>query len=413
MKKLVIVGGGASGIFCAVNAARMSPALEVIVLEKSSKLLSKVKVSGGGRCNVTHDAEDVSELLNAYPRGKNFVRKTLHVFSNKHTVLWFHERGVELKIESDGRMFPVSNDSQTIIDCLMHEANKYGVKILTNAFVKKITRDHTGFTIEYELNGSGKMHTSDYIAVATGGSPKAEGFTWLTELGIGIEMPVPSLFTFNIQEKKLHALMGLAATNAIVRIPSLKLHEQGPVLITHWGLSGPAILKLSSKAAVDLFKMNYAFEVRVNWFGEQHESSMLEILKEFKISLSRLLVANKNPFGFPSRLWLYLLDRAEIDPMKNWSDLPIASVNQLARIITSDIYSVSGKTTFKDEFVTAGGISLNQIDPSTMESKIIPGLYFMGEVMNVDGITGGYNFQHAWSSGWIAAKAIAENDLVE
>ncbi len=406
MNRLVIIGGGASGIFCAVNVARICKDLEVVVLEKSSKLLSKVKVSGGGRCNVTHFADEISELLDAYPRGKHFMRKTLHVFSNKHTEEWFEERGVSLKVEEDGRMFPKTDNSQTIIDCLLEEAAKYKVQIITNAAVKSIGKIDNNFTIEFEKNGSGTQINCLYVAVATGGSPKAEGFTWLAPLGIEFDNPVPSLFTFNIQEKELHALMGLAATDALVKIPVLKIQEQGPVLITHWGLSGPAVLKLSSKAAVELNGLDYNFELKMNWFAGQHESSMLESFKKYRISFSKTLISNKNPLGLPSRLWVYLLNRSGIDHFKNWSDVSTVLINRLSRTISNDSYIVSGKTTFKEEFVTAGGIKLSQIDPATMESKVVPGMYFMGEVMNVDGITGGYNFQHAWSSGWIAANAI-------
>ena len=407
MKKLIIIGGGASGIFCAVNAARLCSDLEVLVLEKSSKLLSKVKVSGGGRCNVTHDADDISSLLEAYPRGKNFMRKTLYAFSNKDTEQWFEDRGVPLHVEADGRMFPKTNDSQTIIDCLLREANTYGVKISTEASVKSIEKQGSTFHLIVEMKGIEQKLTCSYLAIATGGSPKIDGFNWLMNLGIEVDPPVPSLFTFNIQEKNLHALMGLSAPDVMVRIPALKLQEQGPILITHWGLSGPAVLKLSSKAAVELNEMKYAFDVKVNWFASLHESAMLDALKEYRITMSKTVISNKNPFGFPSRLWGYLLTRAGVDVMKTWSDVSTSIINQLSRTISSDTYTVSGKTTFKDEFVTAGGVKLNQINASTMECKHVPGLFFMGEVMNVDGITGGYNFQHAWSSGWIAANAIA------
>lgn len=407
MKTAVIIGGGASGIFCAVNLARMRKDMRVIVLEKSSKLLAKVKVSGGGRCNVTHAAEDVSALLDAYPRGKNFMRKTLHVFSNKDTEQWFNERNVELKTELDGRMFPVSNDSQTIIDCLLHDAHIYKVDIQTNAAVKAIQKDEQSFRIEYEAHHKTLQIHSDFVAIATGGSPKLEGFDWLKKLGVAIDAPVPSLFTFNIHENELHTLMGLSAPRAIVKIPSLKIQEEGPLLITHWGMSGPAILKLSSKAAVDLNQMDYQFELKVNWFAEHHESAMLDALKLYRVSMAKTIIENKNPFGLPSRLWVYLLKRAGVDHSKQWADVPTVLINQLSRTLSSDTYRVSGKTTFKDEFVTAGGVGLNQVNAATMECKTIPGMYFMGEVMNVDGITGGYNFQHAWSSGWIAAKAIA------
>jgi predicted Rossmann fold flavoprotein len=405
-QKLIVIGGGASGFFCAVNAARLHPHLEVILLEKSSKLLSKVKVSGGGRCNVTHQSDEVADMLHAYPRGMRLIKKTLHQFSPNDTVQWFEERGVKLKVEEDGRLFPISNSSQSVIDCLMQEAKQYNVVIKTNTDVAVIQQNNTQFelTVKKE-NGVGEQLTADLVVVATGGHPKLSGFDWLMALGHKVSTPVPSLFTFNIPDKRLHELMGIAVKHAVVKIPVLKAAEEGPVLITHWGLSGPAVLKLSSRCARELHDLDYTFDVVVNWFPEYHESAALEYLKSAK-QFTKGLVSTKPLTGLVSRLWNYLLNRSGITNATHWGELTHAQMVALSKTLCHDVYQAKGKTTFKEEFVTAGGISLQEIDANTMESKIIKGLYFAGEVMDVDGITGGYNFQHAWTSGWIVANSI-------
>ncbi len=406
-KKLIVVGGGASGFFCAVNAARLDSSLEVVILEKSAKLLSKVRISGGGRCNVTHASTIVDDMLDAYPRGRNFMRKTLHKFSSTDTVNWFAERGVALKTEQDGRMFPITDQSQTIINCLMTEAEQYHVNIVMQADVVSIHKDQECFTLSVAIAGRAPTdEKADLVCIAAGGHPKLSGFDWLGETGHSIEAPVPSLFTFNIPDKHLHALMGVSSKHALVKIPSLKLQETGPVLITHWGLSGPAVLKLSSRAARELNAAEYGFEVRLNWVPDSHESMMLEALKKIKAA-ARNAIGSKNNVDLSARLWNYLLLKSGINPETIWPDIPQQALVRLSQSLCNDPYRVSGKTTFKEEFVTAGGIKLDEINPLTMESKKMEGLYFAGEVMNVDGITGGYNFQHAWSSGWIAANAIA------
>ena len=410
-KKLIVVGGGASGFFCAVNAARLDSSLEVVILEKSAKLLSKVRISGGGRCNVTHASTMVYDMLDAYPRGRNFIRKTLHQFSSNDTVKWFAERGVTLKTEQDGRMFPVSDQSQTIINCLMAEAEQYSVNIVMQADVISIHKDQEGFKLSVMISGrSAVVEKADFVCIAAGGHPKLSGFDWLGKTGHSIETPVPSLFTFNIPDKHLHALMGVSSKHAMVKIPSLKLQETGPVLITHWGLSGPAVLKLSSRAARELNAADYGFEVRLNWVPDSHESMMLEALKKVKAA-ARYTIGSKNNFDLSARLWNYLLIKSDIDPETIWPNIPQQALVRLSQSLCNDPYRVSGKTTFKEEFVTAGGIKLDEINSLTMESKKMAGLFLAGEVMNVDGITGGYNFQHAWSSGWIAAKTIASKTI--
>jgi predicted Rossmann fold flavoprotein len=405
-QKLIVIGGGASGFFCAVNAARLHPNLEVILLEKSSKLLSKVKVSGGGRCNVTHQSDEVADMLHAYPRGMRLIKKTLHQFSPNDTVQWFEERGVKLKVEEDGRLFPVTNSSQSVIDCLLREAELYNVVIQTNTDVTAIHHNNMQFQLDIKKeNGGVEQLIADLLVVATGGHPKLSGFDWLAALGHTVSAPVPSLFTFNIPDKRLHELMGIAVKKAVVKIPVLKVAEEGPVLITHWGLSGPAVLKISSRCARELHELDYTFDVVVNWFPEYHESAALDYLKSAK-QFTKGLVSSKPLSGIVSRLWVYLLQRSGIDAATHWGELTHTQMVALSKTLCNDLYQAKGKTTFKEEFVTAGGISLQEIDANTMESKKIKGLYFAGEVMDVDGITGGYNFQHAWTSGWIVANSI-------
>jgi len=404
-KTLLVVGGGAAGFFCAINAARMSPSLKVIIVEKTNKLLSKVKVSGGGRCNVTHASNEVGDLLGAYPRGKNFMRKTLHQFSPKDTIDWFAQRGVVLKTESDGRLFPTTNNSQTIIDCFLKEAAKYNVDIQLQTTVTTISKLENGFEVMLQKNKPTSIH-ADYLCLATGGFSKIESFEFISKLGMNIVPPVPSLFTFNIDDKMLHQLMGVSVELASVKIPRLKMEQEGPLLITHWGLSGPAVLKLSSYAAIELHQLNYDVEVLVNWCPDYNESSMLEKLKNEKV-IQRGFIQVKNQFGLSNRLWEYLLNKSDIQFHSYWNDIPQKKLVQLSKVLCGDAYHVKGKTTFKEEFVTAGGVDISEIDPLSMQSKRHKNLFFAGELINIDGITGGYNFQHAWSSGMIAARAIA------
>lgn len=402
-KHLLVTGGGAAGFFCAVNAARMNPQLKVILVEKTGKLLSKVKVSGGGRCNVTHACFEIGEMSKKYPRGANFVKKAFHQFFTTDTIEWFKERGVELKTEGDGRMFPVTNSSQTIIDCLLNEARLYGVEILMNTEVKKIVVDQAKFTIQFSNQ---KIFQADFVCIASGGYPKSSMFQWLTKLGHTVEEPVPSLFTFNIPGHPIRELMGVSVGNARVRIAGSKLEQEGPLLITHWGLSGPAILKLSAWGARELAAKNYTFKILVNWLPEYNEQQMAERFQTLRFEIATQKVVNKNPVGLPQRLWEFMLEQTAINKELRWADLPSKEVNKLIKSLCNCEFEVKGKTTFKEEFVTAGGIKLNEIDANTMMSKKVPGLYFAGEVMDVDGVTGGFNFQHAWTSGWVAAKAI-------
>lgn len=404
-KHLVVIGGGAAGFFCAVNAARMNPALKVTITEKTNKLLSKVKVSGGGRCNVTHACFDIADMSESYPRGRHFVKKAFHQFFTTDTIQWFEERGVKLKAEKDGRMFPMTDSSQTIIDCLMREADKYGVEVMMQAEVKKISVINGKWSIR--LSDS-RLLTSDYTCIASGGYPKSSMFEWLKEIGHTIEEPVPSLFTFNLPGHPVTKLMGVSVEKAKVKITGTKLDEQGPLLITHWGMSGPVILRLSAWGARDLAICNWRFTILVNWLPDFNEQSVREKFQQLRIEHASLKVENKNTFGLPSRLWEFLAEQSGVKQEWRWADLPSAVQNRFIKNLCTYTCEVKGKTTFKEEFVTAGGIKLSEIDANTMMSKKIPNLFFAGEVMDVDGITGGFNFQHAWTSGFIAAKSITE-----
>jgi predicted Rossmann fold flavoprotein len=401
--RLIVIGGGAAGFFCAVNAARLNRSLQVMIVEKTSKLLSKVRISGGGRCNVTHACFSIEEMAKKYPRGSNFVKKTFHEFFTRDTIHWFAERGVQLKTEEDGRMFPVSDSSETIIRCLLDEADKYDVGIKLNREVKKISRIGELWNVEY---ANGEKEQANYLCVASGGYPKSTMFEWLRETGHHIEDPVPSLFTFNIPGSPITSLMGIS-TDAKVKIQGTKFSEEGAMLITHWGMSGPAVLKLSARAARDLHEKNYRFSVVVNWCPKGSEHTLRERFAVLREENGSQRVMARNQFGLPQRLWEHLCAVANVDVETRWADLPSAKQNALIRNVCAHELKVEGKTTYKEEFVTAGGIRLSEVDHSVMESRLQRGLFFAGEILDVDGVTGGFNFQHAWTSAWIAAKALA------
>ncbi|PZR28400.1 MAG: aminoacetone oxidase family FAD-binding enzyme [Citrobacter freundii] len=407
-RKLIVIGGGAAGFFCAVNAARMDPSLKVTIVEKSSKLLSKVKVSGGGRCNVTHACFEISEMVKKYPRGGNFVKKTFHQFFTTDTIEWFKERGVKLKAEQDGRMFPVTDSSQTIIDCLLREANKHNVEILMNKEIRSVKHQGDKWIL---TAANDQQIEADHVCISCGGYPKASMFDWIKASGHTISDPVPSLFTFNIPKHPITKLMGISVPHARVKVIGKKLEQEGPVLITHWGLSGPAVLKLSAWGARELAAVNWQFAIQLNWLPEHNEQTLRDLLQSLRSEIASSKIINKNPFGLPSRLWEYLLEESVIKPEWRWADLPAKSQNQLIKLLVSAEFSVSGKTTFKEEFVTAGGVNLSEVDPNTMMSRKQPSLFFAGEILDVDGVTGGFNFQHAWTSGFIAAKSIAAVSL--
>lgn len=398
--RFIVIGGGAAGVFAACNAAALYPSMEVILLEQSSALLSKVKVSGGGRCNITHHCHDIGEMIKNYPRGKNFLKKSFHEFFTTDTIEWFEARGVKIKAEEDGRMFPVTDDSQTVINALIKELNLHRVKVY---FRKKVVSINKSKKWEVECLNNEKF-TADFVCVACGGLNKLQMFDFLKSTGHSIVPPVPSLFTFNFQPHPLKELMGVAVAHARVSIPFLKKEEYGPVLITHWGVSGPAVLKLSAFAARELYEIGYEFSVRINWCGEMKEQELRSLLQNIREISPQAHVENKLVVNLPSRLWKLQCQRSGIPDSMRYADLPTATANRLIRHLLLDEYPVKGKTTFKEEFVTAGGVSLKEINPLTMESRLQPGLFFAGEVMDVDGVTGGFNFQHAWTSGFIAGR---------
>ena len=403
--RLIVIGGGAAGFFCAVNAARMNPSLEVIIVEKTRKLLSKVRISGGGRCNVTHACFSIPEMVKKYPRGGNFVKKTFHQFFTEDTISWFLERGVRLKTEHDGRMFPVTDSSETIIDCLLRETDWHRVEVRLNTEVKKISREKNKWRIAF---ANDEESYADFICVACGGYPKASMFEWLTETGHSFEPPVPSLFTFNMPGNNITQLMGVT-TLAKVKIRGTKLEEEGSVLITHWGLSGPSVLKLSARAARELYELNYRFIVILNWCPSFNEHTLKDKMIEMRGAHPTQKIYNGNVFGLPQRLWEYMCTLSDIDNNLRWSDLTSVKQNMMVKNICPNEMKVEGKTTYKEEFVTAGGIRLTEVDPATMQSRKAKGLFFAGEILDVDGVTGGFNFQHAWTSGWIAAKSISSS----
>jgi len=395
---VVIVGGGAAGIFAAINVANNNPNLKVVVLEKTGQLLAKVKISGGGRCNVTHACFEPKELIKFYPRGAKELLGAFHQFQPGDVINWFSERNVELKIEDDGRMFPTTDNSQTIIDCFLGELNRLNIAIELQTKVENITK--TGNLFSVTTNQKSLMCKK--IILTTGGFNKAENYQFITKLGHTIEPPVPSLFTFNLPKHSILNLQGIVA-DVEIKIVDTKFSESGPLLITHWGFSGPAVLKLSAWAARYLAEKNYEFEVEINWLPIINEEELMQALQELKTEFSTKKIVNAFNFNLPNKLKSYLIAKAEINENLKWADVSKKQLQRLVDVLLKDNYISKGKTTFKQEFVTCGGIKLNEVNFKTMESKFIPNLYFAGETLNIDALTGGFNFQSAWTTAWIAA----------
>lgn len=400
---LIVIGGGAAGFFGAINAASLNPKLRILILEKSNKLLAKVRISGGGRCNVTHHEFKPAALAKHYPRGRSFIKRVTNHFGVEDTVEWFKARGVDLKVEDDGRMFPTSDRSATIINCFLREVETYRIEIKRDYEVIKLNPNQNGF----EVSTSAGAYQGNKVLVTIGGHPQFKRYQWLEELGLEIIKPIPSLFTFNSQEKKFADLMGLSVSDASVKIEGTKYEARGPVLITHWGLSGPAVIRLSAWAAEHLFAANYELKVLVNWLGEQNEAEVRNHLFEVKQSKPSARVSNTTIGQLPLRLWNRLCDQAGINAGQTWNAASHKQLNRLVEQLVRCPFQIRGKTTFKEEFVTCGGVDLSEVDPNTMEWKKYPGLYFAGEVLNVDGETGGFNFQAAWSTAFVAATSIA------
>lgn len=366
--------------------------------------MQKVKVSGGGRCNVTHACYDVSELIKRYPRGAALLKRTLHQFGPQDTVEWFKQRGVSIKEEADGRMFPVSDDSQTIIDCIWSAMMRAGVQVRFGRGVKDVVKTEDGWQLRFD---DASTYDCDKVLLACGSIQKPEQWPWLTRLGHTIQPPAPSLFTFNLPGNPITQLMGVSVPDVTVKLAGIKGAQHGPILITHWGLSGPAVLKTSAWAARALQERKYECTVLVNWLKDVSESEVQEQFQDLRQVQGKQLLNSKNPFGLPRRLWEFFLQRAGVPEHMRWGDLPAALRQKLITSLVADAYQMKGKTTFKEEFVTCGGVTISEINAQTMESRLAPGLFFAGEALDVDGITGGYNFQHAWSGGWIAAKGMA------
>ena len=400
--KISIIGGGAAGFFAAIAAKENYPESSVTIFEKSQKLLAKVKISGGGRCNVTNGTTSIDELSYAYPRGQKHLKNAFHSFNNIDVMKWFEARGVPLVTQDDNCVFPKSQNSQSIIDCFLKEAKRLQIKIEIGKGVKSLEAIKEQTQLSFGDNYSSELF--DKVIITTGGSPKKKGLEWLEDLGHKIEEPVPSLFTFNMPDETITELMGIVVENAIVRIQGTKLKSEGPILITHWGMSGPAILKASAFGARLLNEMGYNFKVQINWVNEMNNETVYNELKNIIETHMNKKLYNIRPFYIPERLWHFLLKKSDFSKETIWGQLGKKNLNKLTNILTNDEYSVKGKTTFKEEFVTCGGISLDSIDMKTMQSKVIPNLYFAGELMDIDGITGGYNFQAAWTTGYIAGK---------
>ncbi|GGC84321.1 flavoprotein [Flavobacterium lutivivi] len=397
--EILIVGGGAAGFFTAINIAEKNPKLKIAILERGKTVLEKVRISGGGRCNVTHAEFIPKELAKNYPRGEKELLGPFHQFCSGDTIEWFANRGVELKIEDDGRMFPVSDSSQTIIDCFLNEVKRLKIDVLTSQSVQSIYQGNDYWKVETNH----ETFSCQKLIMTTGSNPKI--WEMLEKLGHKIVSPVPSLFTFNIKDNRIKDLMGISAF-AKVKVKGSKLEASGPLLITHWGMSGPGILRLSAWGANFLAEKKYQFTIQVNWLHETSFEDALEQLKELKQEHSKKIVSKKSPFDFPNRLWESITIASGIPLDVKWADISKKQLTALANQLTNAEFQVNGKSTFKEEFVTAGGIDLKEINFKTMESKLFPNLYFAGEIVNIDAITGGFNFQNAWTSGFVLANSL-------
>ncbi len=401
---VIVVGGGAAGFFFAANLGEQRPDFRITLLERSGKLLEKVRISGGGRCNVCHTEYDPRQLVKAYPRGDKALRGPFHRFCSGDTVGWFEDRGVSIKTEDDGRMFPTTDNSESIVQALMFAAEQAGVQVRTRSTVVGLERIREKWQVHL---AKGQSIMGDAVLFAPGSSPKL--WEMFAELGHTIVPPVPSLFTFRCQDPRIHGLPGLSVDPAEVRVEGTKLKESGPVLITHWGFSGPAVLRTSAWGARELAQRSYNFTLRINWVAGQHNEGMQEALRALAEREGKRMVTKRSYFNLPLRLWQRLVEAAGIDEEKRWVEVGKKERNRLAEELTAGRFEVRGKSTFKEEFVTCGGISLKEVDFRTMESKILPGVYFAGEFLDVDAITGGFNFQAAWTTAWIAAQSLIVN----
>lgn len=400
---LIILGGGAAGVFAACNVAEMQPGIKILLMEKSNKMMSKILISGGGRCNVTHACFDPKQLVKNYPRGQKELLGSFYQFQPSDTIDWFERHGVMLKTENDGRMFPTTDKSTTIIDCLNRCMKEGNIEIMTSQHIEQISREDGNWTL---TTSASVIYTSKALLIATGSAPAM--IEQLRKMGHRIIPQVPSLFTFQINDSRISGLQGLSVPEAIVRIEGTSFEAAGPLLVTHWGMSGPGILKLSAFAARELADLNYHFTIRVQWDKKYKVESALEFMQMWRGDYARQGCIAVNPFRMPQRLWQSLIAEI-ITGHQNWGDLNKKQLTALAESVSQSYFQVKGKSTFKDEFVTAGGVALTEVDFRTMESKLHRGLYFAGEVLDIDGITGGFNFQSAWTTAYIAAKSICSS----
>lgn len=400
--KIAIIGGGAAGFFAAITAAENHIDSSVTIFEKAPVTLAKVRISGGGRCNLTNGCESLNEFSAAYPRGGRAMKRLLQEFGNKKTIEWFESKGVPLVMQDDGCLFPESQNSESITDCLHRECYRLNIKIKTKAGVTEINPQTSGSLVLSFDNPELKPEHFDKVIVTTGGSPKRRGLEWLEKLGHKIEEPVPSLFSLNLPTDEITSLMGIVAEKTTVSLPGTKIKAQGALLITHWGMSGPAILKLSSFGARIINEKGYNFTISVNWIDVSNEESVKEYIKEIIKTSPGKLLNSVRPFDVPSRLWNHLVSKCEFQSNVRWGDIGSKGVTKIATILTADTYWVNGKSSYKDEFVTCGGISLDSVNIKTLESKVVKNLYFSGELLDIDAITGGYNLQCAWTTGFVS-----------
>lgn len=402
-KHVAIIGGGAAGFFAAIQSKERHPADTVTIFEKSGRVLAKVSVSGGGRCNLTNSFLGINDLKSVYPRGDKLMKRLFNSFDNNDACQWFEQHGVELTTQDDQCVFPRSQSSQTVIDCLTRTAAKAGVTVcLRHQLMKVAPRADGRLEVDFKDRPS---RTFDKVVLTTGGSPRMAGLAYLQETGHRIEPPVPSLFTFNIADKNFRDLMGAVVEPVVLGIPGTKFRANGPLLITHWGMSGPATLKLSSVAARYISDHDYHFEVAINWLGETNAQLAEEQIRQIARQNPKKLTANVHPGELTARVWHYLLERTGIDKEKTWDEMGKKGLNKLIETLTNDVHHVSGKGVFRDEFVTCGGVSLKSVNPNTLESKVCPGLFFAGELLDVDAITGGFNLQAAWTTGFVAGRS--------
>lgn len=403
MNRLIVIGGGAAGFFAAINAKEKNPDLQITILEKGNDVLQKVKISGGGRCNVTHACFDPKELTSYYPRGEKELLGPFHTFMTGDTFEWFEQNGISLKIEADGRVFPESNSSQTIIDCFLRKAEQLDIKILKNQFVTALNKSEKGWMVQTKTN----EFQCEAVVYTTGSSK--QGWKLLDKLNHTIISPVPSLFTFNIKDERIINLPGVSVPNATVQLKNTSLEASGPLLITHWGLSGPAVLKLSAFGARILHERNYEYRVQVNWISQSNTEVEEQLLLFKKEKSSQKVVGISSFVDIPKRLWDQLALYSGIKMNQNWADLTKTQIENLTQQITGCQFEAKGKSTFKEEFVTAGGVDLKEINFKTFESKLHPKLFLIGEVLNIDAVTGGFNFQNAWTGGWIVSESLSSS----